>query len=303
MSNLYLPVIARELVPLKDAFGRHGILFGMATSNSEMKDDLAKAIFDYHANLIVPGDQMKMAVVQPYEEIFVYEHNHKMREMAPHAHGHCLYWGQRYPEWLIPRLQKLDIDGRYDVLALHIAACMKAYSTWNSMDVINEGFTQPSPWMEYIGPASIPWALTIAKGANPALPRYYNGVFLGLPEEMKSVMALIDQKAIDGVGIQWHRKAGVDDTPWIPELIDFAAAVKRKGLPVRMSEVTIRPNGNEGDFIAKWREAVRLALMIGVTAFVQWGINDGPDSWQGDSLLFDREYQAKKSYHAVIEEL
>ena len=299
MTNLYFPIMSKQLPRLRDAFWRRGIRFGMATSTAEMNSQ-AGDIFRYHAAQIIPGDQMKMAVVEPVQGIFVHEQNDVMRGLCDSAHGHCLYWGQRFPAWLPDALSDATTAGRYAILETWIVECMTHYSGWNSMDVINEGFTTGSHWLTYIGPESIPFALHTARQAAPNVPIYYNGVFLGLPDERKAVLDLIDKGLLDGVGVQWHRVEGVDETPWIPELVQFTRSC---GLPIRMSEVTIKPKGNPAAHAEKWREAVRVALEIEAIDFVQWGIQDSSDSWQGDSLMFDRAGKPKTAFWAVLDEL
>lgn len=298
--TVYLPAIQNQSIPLHEAFAKHGTVFGMATSLGEvMLNEKARNIFLHHAKQIVPADSMKMAVVQPEQGTFKHEQNDALLKFVPNGHGHTVCWGMRNPEWLEPTLKKANEEERVDILRKQVVEYVTHYREWESMDIVNEGYVMESPWSKYV-PDYIELAMSFAKEANPNIPRYYNGVFLGLPKEQKACLELSQKGLIDGIGIQWHRKAGVSDAPWIPELIQFAKSV---GVPIRFSEVTIAPNGNEYDFNAKWMEAVRIALEIGVHAFTQWGIYDGPDTWNGNSLLFDRNAQVKSAYHAVLAQL
>lgn len=308
MTNLYFPLVAKEIQSLKDTFSRVGIKFGMSGNIDSVKRYWP--IYSYHAAIGVPESSMKMYAVHPTEETWNHEPNDKLFEKLGDErtrHGHCLYWGQYYADWLPGALAEADMSGRYAILKNHIAGSMKHYWQWDSMDVVNEGFCYVyGPWVDYIGMSAIPYSFDYAKEARgdaktPVI--YYNGVFIGLPDEMEKTLELASNKKIEGIGLQWHRSSGVNDSAFIPQVIQFMRTAKSMGMKTRMSEVTIKPNGNDGDHASKWVEAVDVAIECGVSEFVQWGICDNSGSWQGDSLLFDRLGNPKPAYYAVINRL
>lgn len=286
--NLYFPTIKKDTEPLCKAFQKHNIVFGMATSIEELRGP-AGSLFFRHSKQVVPGDSMKMAVVQPEQGVFIHKQNDDLLiESKVSGHGHCLAWSQRNPDWLMPVLTNSTTSQVYDLLKLHITECVKHYSAWETMDIVNEGYTSQLPWAYFI-PDSIEAALTFSKEANPKMKRYYNGIFIGHHEECEKVIELAEKRLIDGIGIQWHRNAGVNESFAFPALFEFADTIRSLGLPIRFSEVTILDNGNTIDGNKKWAETIEIALRLGVTHYIQWGIHN--PGWRGSCLLFDEQLQ------------
>lgn len=259
---------------------------------------------------------------------------------AMKVRGHCLLWDHNNPDWLThgnftpTQLSKL--------LHEHIATVMKHYEgevfAW---DVINEaldenGRLRDSPWynrpgigLADKGPAYIEQAFRWAHEADAHALLFYNEAEgEGLNRKSDAIYAMVrDFKRrgvpIDGVGLQMH----------IPNLDFDAAAVTANiarlaalGLQVHITELDVSlplgPSAEPGQTGSPtqqdlFRQAEIYGQVVhaclrnpGCTAIQTWGFTD-KYSWigshshgtRGSALPFDRNYQPKPVYAAILGEL
>ena len=249
--------------------------------------------------------------------------------------GHCLVWGRDNPEWLTQaHFTSAQLS---PLLQQHITTVMKHYAghvfAW---DVVNEaldedGNVRDSLWYNHPGiglagkgTAFIEQAFRWAHEADPHALLFYNDAEgEGLNRKSDAIYAMVkDFKQrgvpIDGVGLQLH----------IPQL-DFgpsaiAANIARLtvlGVQVHITELDVSlPLDTHGNLLRAddldrqaeiYRSVVRACMQnAGCTAIQTWGFTDNY-SWIGSSshgargwaLPFDRAYQPKPAYEAILEEI
>ena len=248
--------------------------------------------------------------------------------------GHCLVWGRDNPSWLK--------DGHFTARQLsrllreHIARVMKHYAgqvfAW---DVVNEAldqngnvrdsiwYNQPGIGLSGKGTAYIEQAFRWAHQADPHALLFYNEAEgEGMNRKSDAIYAMVkDFKRsgvpIDGVGLQMHVPALAGDIAAVEANIARLTAL---GVQVHITELDVSlPVDSSGAVETEdvkrqanvYRGIVRACLNSkACTAIQTWGFTD-KYSWigshsrgaRGEALPFDRAYQPKAAYRAVLEEL
>jgi endo-1,4-beta-xylanase len=252
--------------------------------------------------------------------------------------GHCLVWGRYNPDWLTQGHFTSRQLSR--VLHEHITRVMKHYTgqvfAW---DVVNEAldengnvrdslwYNQPGIGLSQKGTAYIEQTFRWAHKADPQALLFYNEAEgEGLNRKSDAIYAMVkDFKRrgvpIDGVGLQMHLSMLDVDIPAV--LANIAANIARLtalGVQVHITELDVSlPVTSDGQ--PRPRDLARQADIYrgifraclnnaGCTATQTWGFTD-KYSWigshsrgtRGQALLFDRAYQPKPAYRAILEEL
>ena len=322
---------------LRQDADRDGILIGTAVRPSQLSEPAYASTLAREFNMVEAEDAMKWWVLRkdrsrynfgPGDELvrFAEDNNMKVR-------GHCLVWGRDNPEWLTQghftsrQLSRL--------LREHITHLMKHYSgevfAW---DVLNEAFDEngnvrdslwynrPGIGLAGKGTAYIEQVFRWAHKAEPRALLFYNEAE---GEEMNrksdAIYAMVkDFKRrsipIDGVGLQMHVSSM---NPDIPALAANIARLTALGVQVHITELDVSLPLKSGsampDDLAQqaevYRRVVRACLNNpGCTAIQTWGFTD-KYSWigshsrgaRGQALPFDRTYEPKAAYRALLEEL
>lgn len=324
---------------LREAAGSAGLLVGTAVRPSQLSEPAYVSTLAREFNMVEPEDAMKWWVVRHDHSTFDFGQGDEVVRFAQaHAmkvRGHCLVWGRDNPEWLARgRFTPAQMSG---LLNEHITTEIKHYAgrvfAW---DVVNEAldengnlrdslwYNQPGIGLAGKGTAYIEQAFRWAHEADKHALLFYNEAEgEGLNRKSDAIYAMVkDFKQrgvpIDGIGLQLH----------IPRL-DFrpaaiAANIARLtalGVQVHITELDIalpldgRGNLLMTDDLARQAEIYRGVLRAclqstGCTAIQTWGFTDRY-SWisssshgaRGWALPFDRAYQPKPAYEAILEEL
>jgi endo-1,4-beta-xylanase len=290
-------------------------------------------------SMLEPEDAMKWLALRPAQDAFDFRdgdavvsfaqaHNMKVR-------GHCLVWDHDNPDWLTQgHFTPAQLS---QLLQEHITTVVKHYPgqvfAW---DVVNEGLDEngrlrDSPWynqpgigLAKEGPAYIEQAFRWAHGADPNALLFYNEAEAEeLGRKSDALFAMLkDFKhrgvPIDGVGLQMHLSLpGLDMASVAANMARFAAL----GLQVHITELDVSlPVDAKGASVSKedllrqaavYRGVVHACLQTkGCSAIQTWGFTD-KYSWigshshgaRGAALLFDRAYQPKPAYAAILDEL
>jgi endo-1,4-beta-xylanase len=263
------------------------------------------------------------------DEVVRFAQAHQMR-----VRGHCLVWGRYNPDWLTQG--HFTSEQLSHLLHEHITLVMKHYAgqvfAW---DVVNEAldengnvrdslwYNQPGIGLSGQGTAYIEQVFRWAHEADPRALLFYNEAEgEGLNGKSDVIYAMVkDFKRrsvpIDGVGLQLHVPALDADVPAIAANIARLAAL---GVQVHITELDVSlPVNSSGqprpeDLTRQaevYRGIVRACLnSVGCTAIQTWGFTD-KYSWigshshgaRGHALPFDRAYEPKPAYRAVLEEL
>jgi len=310
---------------------------GAAVRPSLLSEPAYAATIGREFNMVEPEDAMKWWVVRRDEEFdfrqgdevvkFAEAHNMKVR-------GHCLVWDHDNPQWLV--------QGHFTPAQLshlvqeHITTVMKHYAervfAW---DVVNEalnekGETKDSIWynrpgigMSGEGTAYVEQAFRWAHEAEPHTLLFYNEAEgEGMNRKSDAVYAMVKdfkqrRVPIDGVGLQLHiSQLDYNAVPLAANIARLTAL----GLQVHITELDVslpvdsQGNTMEGDLRRQadvYHGVVHACLQHpGCSAVQTWGFTD-KYSWigshsrgaRGAALPFDRAYQPKQSYFAILDEL
>jgi endo-1,4-beta-xylanase len=325
-------------VTLRHAAAQTGILVSSAVRPSLFSEAPYSETLAQEFNMIEAEDVMKWWVVRRNQGTFDFREGDEVVRYAQ-AHGmkvrgHCLVWDHNNPGWLM--------QGHYTpaqmshLLQEHIATVMKHFAgkvfAW---DVVNEaldekGRFKDSPWYNQPGigllgndAAYVEQAFRWAHEADPRALLFYNEgggeVVNRKSDALYAMVKDFKQRGvpIDGVGLQMHISDLSFDTASLAANIARLTAL---GLQVHITELDVslpvdsggQPRGNDLSRQAEvYRGIVRVCLQNpNCTAIQTWGFTD-KYSWigshshgtQGAALLFDRAYQPKRAYDAMLEEI
>ena len=322
---------------LRDAADRIHILVGTAVRPSQFSEAAYSRTLAREFNMVEPEDTMKWWVVRR-DQGFDFRQGDEVVNFAQahgmNVRGHCLAWDHNNPRWLA--------DGHFTpeqlskLLREHITTVMKHYAgqvfAW---DVVNEAlnekgeakdsiwYNQPGIGLSGKGTAYAEQAFRWAHEADPNALLFYNDAEgEGLNAKSDAIYAMVREfkqrgVPINGVGLQLHISRLDYDTAAVERNIDRLTAL---GLQVHVTELDvslpINANGQaaEADLDQQgkiYRKIVRACLQHrGCTAIQTWGFTD-KYSWigshshgaRGSGLLFDRSYQPKAAYEAMLKEI
>jgi endo-1,4-beta-xylanase len=315
-----------------------GLLIGTAVRSSQLSEPAYASTLAREYNMVEPEDAMKWWVLRPDADTYEFRQGDELVRFA-RAHemkvrGHCLVWGRYNPDWLTQGHFATQDLAR--LLREHITRVMKHYErqvfAW---DVVNEAldengsvrdsiwYNQPGIGLARKGTAYIEQVFRWAHEADPHALLFYNEAEgEGLNRKSDAIYAMVkDFKRrgvpIDGVGLQMHIPTLDLDVPAIASNIARLAAL---GLQVHITELDVSlPIDSNGRSRAEdltrqadvYRGIVRACLnSAGCTAIQTWGFTD-KYSWigshsrgtRGQALPFDRAYQPKSAYGAMLQEL
>ena len=171
-----------------------------------------------------------------------------------------------------------------------------------------------SAWVKVYGDQSyIPLAFEFAKKYAPAgCKLFYNDYNEYSPNKQAYIISdilkpLVEKNLIDGVGMQSHISMSY------PTIDLYKSAMQQYadlGLEVQVTELDISEKSNEyADQLAlaqRYQDVFKMYKEmkdsgVNLSAVVIWGITDSTSWIGGYPLLFDKDYQAKPSYYAVID--
>lgn len=316
------------------------VQIGVAVGYFPMKynhiyDSIVAADFD---NVTFDNALKNGSVVRP-DGIFDYSQADALVKICKakglHIYGHNLCWYQQ----VSPYVYSLQGDSTAieHFLKKYITTTVKRYkNTIHAWDVVNEAVDTfghlrvngPQRrgyfyWGKYLGKGYIARAFQYAHKADPGTLLFYNDYNLEIdPAKLDAVVNMVNHlKAekipINGIGTQMHISIHTPN-----EGIDNAfKKLASTGLLIRISELDIKVNPkNDPDFVMtkelakEQAEKCRYVLQSFfkyVPAKQRYGItfwNLGTkDSWlteggqrRGSPCLFDRHYQPKEMYFAVL---
>ncbi|MGC1371270.1 MAG: endo-1,4-beta-xylanase [Candidatus Sulfotelmatobacter sp.] len=327
---------------LRAAADSAGVLIGTAVRPSQFGEKRYASVLAREFNMVEPEDALKWLALRPDQrtydfragdEVVRFAQQHQMK-----VRGHCLVWGRDNPDWLVRgnfssrQLSRLLHD--------HISRVMKHYAgqvfAW---DVVNEAldekgelrdsiwYNQPGIGFAANGTAYIEQVFRWAHKADPHALLFYNeaeGEDLGRKSD--AVYAMVEDfkqrgVPIAGVGLQMHIPSiDVDIAAESAAISANIARLSAIGVQVHITELDVSVpvdssgTASPGDLQRQaelYRSVVRACLLNrGCSAIQTWGFTD-KYSWirshsrgkRGNALLFDRDYEPKPSYKAVLQEL
>ena len=318
------------------------LLIGTAVRPAQFSESAYASTLAREFSMVEPEDAMKWRALRPDQQTYDFHQGDEVVRFAQlhqmKVRGHCLVWDHDNPDWLAQG--HFTSRRLLELLRQHIRRVMKHYRgqvfAW---DVINEaldenGQVRDSIWYNQPGigfsDKSTAYIEQIFRWAHKSDPRallFYNEAEgEGLNRKSDAVYALVkDFKRrgvpIDGVGLQMHvATINVDIPATTAGIAANIARLTALGVQVHITELDVavpidaqgmsRPNdlAREAEI---YRNIVRACLNSrGCTAIQTWGFTD-KYSWirshshgaRGQGLPFDRTYQPKSAYRAVLQEL
>jgi endo-1,4-beta-xylanase len=335
VSALVLPASAQTL---RQAADKTGLQVSTAVRPAQLSEPAYASTLAREFNMVEAEDAMKWWVLRPDAATYDFRQGDELvrfaRTHGMKVRGHCLVWARSNPQWLMQGgFSKRQLSR---LLHQHIDRVMSHYAgqvfAW---DVVNEaldenGRVRTSIWYDApgIGFSSqgakyIEQVFRWAHQADPRALLFYNEAEgEGLNRKSDAIYAMVKDfrhrgVPIDGVGLQMHIPLLEVDIPAIAANIARLAGL---GVQVHITELDVSlpldSNGQVGtDDLARqadvYRGIVRACLnSTGCTAIQTWGFTDRY-SWigshsrgaRGQALPFDRTYQPKTAYRAVLEEI
>ena len=254
--------------------------------------------------------------------------------------GHVLVWHSQTPDWFFkenfdPNGEWVSKDKMTKRLENYIKTVMETLKKdypdveFYAWDVVNEaasdaGTIRPagsnnevngqSAWVKVYGDQSyIPLAFEFAKKYAPAgCKLFYNDYNEYSPNKQAYIISdilkpLVEKDLIDGVGMQSHISMSY------PTIDLYKSAMQQYadlGLEIQVTELDVSEKSNEyADQLAlaqRYQDVFKMYKEmknsgVNLSAVVLWGITDSTSWIGGYPLLFDKDYQAKPSYYAVID--
>jgi len=334
-SVLPYAVSAREDDSLRARAARHGVLYGCATGNYQLRQPDFAAAFAHEAGMLVPEYELKRHIVEPTRGQYDFSAADKLLAFA-NAHrmvfrGHPLVWHKSNPPWLeaAPSHDETLITKYIGVVAGHYKGRI------HSWDVVNEAIwpadgradnLRRTFWLEAFGPSYIEIAFHAARAADPSAMLVYNdwGCEGGEPwnDRFRAATlsfleaALARRVPIDAFGLQGHLKAfgpQVDQN----KLRKFLDAVKAMGLHILITEHDVDDHGGSSDIATRdtavadaSRRFLDVAHDAGAIAVLSWGLSDRyiqapyeQDTWRWNArmLPLDASMQRKPMWRAIAD--
>ena len=254
--------------------------------------------------------------------------------------GHVLVWHSQTPDWFFKENYDASadfvspeiMDQRLENYIKNVMAAIKAqypdlkFYAW---DVVNEAASDSgtirnagaysqndgsSGWVSVYGDQSyIKKAFTYAREYAPeGCKLFYNDYNEYSEAKLKYIQSeilqpLVDADLIDGMGMQSH--IGMS-SPSIDQYESAMRSYAAMGLEVQVTEldISLRSNTTE-DLLAlaeRYRQVFEMYKRvkddgIDLSTVILWGITDSTSWIGGYPLLFDKDYQAKDAFYAVID--
>lgn len=254
--------------------------------------------------------------------------------------GHVLVWHSQTPDWFFkenfdPEGAWVSKDKMTKRLENYIRTVMETLATdypdveFYAWDVVNEAASDAgtirdagsnnevngqSAWVKVYGDQSyIPLAFEYARKYAPkGCKLFYNDYNEYSPNKQAYIISdiltpLIEKDLIDGMGMQSHISMSYPTIDLYKNAIQQYADL---GLEIQITELDVSQKSNtyadQLELAQRYQDVFKMYKELkdagtNISAVVLWGITDSTSWIGGYPLLFDKDYQAKPSYYAVID--
>lgn len=326
-------------------------LIGVALANFKLNragyGDAAKQF-----SAVTAENEMKWNATEPEPGVFTFDAADRIVDFAEAngmaVRGHTLVWHSQLADWARALTTR---DAALTAMERHINTLVSRYrGRVYAWDVVNEAFTDggnprlrgseptdaadpnnnqgnngpDSVFRRLIGADYIDRAFQLARAADPDALLFYNDYNAeGSSAKANAVFAMAQSMVergipIDGVGLQMHISANVDNARSATAIADNIRRLAALGLRVNLTELDITLCGNGSIEERREQQRQRFAEVIDActaeplcTDITIWGVAD-QDSWRNsecngggsEPLLFGNDYQPKPAaYGAVFDAL
>lgn len=315
--------------------------FGSAIDNSVLRHDkLDMAQVPVECGIVTSESAFKWSDIRPGPNTFNFAHADLIMSYAARhnmqVRGHTLLWHEGNPAWLADRISPTTAEA---ILRTHITTVCRRYRhRLTHWDVVNEALwpadnqrlgLRNSLWFKALGPRMLDIAFHACAEADPGALRFINdfGMDYAWPDNEAKRQAMLtllsDLKArgvpVQGLGMQAHLEAGVDDAISQRILAKFCEDVASLGLQVVITEMDVRDNRMPADTTVRDQGVARHAKLFldamlaspAVLGVLTWGLSDRR-TWLNDDLPrkdglpqrplpLDTELNRKALWHAMAE--
>ena len=302
--------------------------FNSVTAENEGKPQY---ILDQEASQqLAKSDETQVAITTaPFEKMYSYcEANHiKVRH-------HTLVWFDQTPQWFFRKgyTDRGAVVSKEIMLQRMENFIKNVFETLNNrwpglvyaLDIVNEaieevGQQRRGNWLNTVGEDYIYQAFLAANKYKKDYQELYYNDYAFDQEEWGGVercqwavdellKKAIDEKLIDGIGIQSH----IEKPEYADAVIEDAKIICKAGIKCQLTELDININSNsESEFARQkdlYKKVVKSVLegnrdgTMDVNAIIVWGVTDDT-SWHRSNypLMFDSNYAKKPSYYGFME--
>ncbi len=317
----------------KDLILKH---YNSLTLGNELKPDsvLDQGLSQAYVNQ-TGDDTMPQISLNEADEIlkFAGENNIPVR-------GHVLVWHSQTPDWFFKEnfdsdgawVSEEKMTKRLEnYIQIVMDTLAKDYPDveFYAWDVVNEAASDAgtirdagsnnavngqSAWVKVYGDQSyIPLAFEFARKYAPAgCKLFYNDYNEYSPNKQNYIISdiltpLIEKDLIDGMGMQSHISMSYPSVELYQQAMQKYADL---GLEIQVTELDISQKSNTDadqlELAQRYQDVFQMYKAmkdsgVNLSAVVIWGITDSTSWIGGYPLLFDKDYQAKPSYDAVID--